>query len=239
MEQSPKQTRTSQAAKPNLDLSPKEVMSKEKQLEVLLHEHTILNAKIDEFIGKQFVYITTLLTISGSFIYVALADSDATKSVKQFLPFLPYIQIALGPTFLFKFNRAILLHGYRHFIEERINALVGKNYLFGAKLVKKKLLDTNTFARFNYIVLGLMFVVSVFFCHIPLDGFDNIGKAISNYNFMDPHLYIQVIVIIGGVFVFIRKNRKAFEEGNDLAFENFDPEAYKKIKDQEKQGKNK
>lgn len=175
----------------------------QEKLQVLLHEHQNINNKIDQFISDQFKYITTLITLSAGFIYFSFESENET--IKDFIVLLPYLLIIIAPTFLFKFNRVIILHGYRAYLEDKINHHAEEQLMFGARLVKEKLLHKNPFAILNYSVLGLFFIVATIACH-----------ANSDWETID-YIYIisQLAFIIIGFILFFLKNKKAFDEGYD------------------------
>ncbi len=174
---------------------------KDKKLDVLLHEHALINKKIDDFINSQFLYISTLLTLASSFIFIAYQSKEVGSRLHDYVQYLPYILIIIGPTFLFKFNRAIILHGYRCSLEERINKAIGKNVIVGGYLVKRKLLGRNLFAIMNYTAMIALCLVSIYFCHKYQAEFFNV-------NFI-----IQSVFVIIGVVSFIILNNKAFISG--------------------------
>jgi hypothetical protein len=107
----------------------------------------------------------------------------------------------IGPTFMYKFNRTIILHGYRCFLEEKINSIVGKNVTVGAFLVKKKLLGNNPFTLLNYFLMSALVLVCIYFCHKYQPEFWNI-------NFI-----IQASVAIIGMTFFMFDNSKSFNKG--------------------------
>jgi len=68
-------------------------MKEQQELEVFLHEHSIVNKKIDDFINSQFVYITTLITMSAGFIYYSFEYSNESNDFQKFIIYLPYLII--------------------------------------------------------------------------------------------------------------------------------------------------
>ena len=106
---------------------------------------------------------------------------------------------------MYKFYRAILLHGYRSYIEKKINFILGKNVLSGGNLVKEKLLATNPFAILNYIVMLFTFFSSVYFCHINSDIFFNV------------HFFIQTGIMFVVLAIFVVSVKKVFENGFQFA----------------------
>ncbi len=178
---------------------------KKKILEVALHEHTTINKKIDDFISAQFIYITTILTFASSFIYVAYESKQEDSSYYEYVQFLPYLFIIIAPVFMFKFNRTVILHGYRYAIEERINMLIGKNVKIGGYLTKEKLLNTNPFSISIFITIALAIGISIVYCHRFQEHF-------WNFNF-----FIQAIILIIGSTAFIIINNKAFMKGYNFA----------------------
>ena len=182
-----------------------------KKNEILLHEHSIINNKIDSFINSQFKYITTLISMSAGFIYVTFNPS-LKSTLSEYIVLLPYLIIIIGSIFLYKFNRAVILHGYRHYIEEEIK-ISDKKIIFGAALVKAKLLETNPFAKFNYFVMFLLFISTVFKCNYKISCELLYGL---NFNF-----FIQFPVIIFSIIFFYKKNKIAFNEGYEFVKKNY------------------
>ena len=178
-------------------------------LSVALHEHAQINKKIDDFINAQFIYISTILTLGGSFIVLA-TQTEGIEWIEPIVPYLPYIFIIMGPTFLYKFNRAIVLHGYRRFLEDVINKKIDKNLLSGAHLVKEKLLERNWFTIMNYSVLGAFVLTTVYICHM-----DQI--FVTNFN-----LWIQLLIILLGVGIFVKRNLTAYNSGYILALSRYE-----------------
>ena len=173
----------------------------DRKLDILLHEHLLINRKIDDFINAQFMYISTILTLATSFIFIAYQSKEFNSMFYNYVQFLPYLFLIIVPTFMFKFNRAILLHGYRCFLEENINIIAGKNILVGAYLVKRKLLGRNPFSIMNYIIMILLVLTSIYFCHI-------FQLEFWNLNFI-----IQLTAVFFGIVFFIIYNNNAFIEG--------------------------
>lgn len=176
----------------------------DQNLEILLHEHKIINKKIDDFINSQFIYITTLITLSAGFLYFVYNNK---LGVNIYL--LPYLLFIIGPTFLYKFNRTLILHGYRHYIEEKINIISKKNLLIGALLTKDKLLMKNYFSLFNGIVLFGILISLIIYCNW------NIINSCSNLIY---HFIVQLIFIAISILLFLYNN-SAFKKGYSYANE--------------------
>jgi hypothetical protein len=188
-------------------------MNKDK-LQVLLHEHVVVNKKIDDFINAQYTYITTLITMSAGFIYFTISSDIDSESIKATI-FLPYLIIILGPTFLFKFNRAIILQGYRTYIEDKINENVGENFVNGGKLVRDRLLLKNPFAKSNSLILSLLFIVTVVICNII--ELTNSSNSNVQTIFISINMLFQIFLISLGIIYFNKYNKKAFKEGYEFS----------------------
>jgi hypothetical protein len=186
---------------------------KDMKIEVLLHEHSLINKKIDDFINNQLKYITTLISMSAGFIYVAI-QSDPESNFNNAIVFLPYLIIIIGAVFLFKFNRAVILHGYRHYLENKVNFFLETKLIFGGALVKAKLLQTNIFAIFNSLVMLILFLFTIYMCSHSRVVIESKKLLVFVFN---PHFFIQTGIIVVGTVVFFIKNNKAFDDGFNFA----------------------
>ena len=99
-----------------------------------------------------------------------------------------------------------MLHGYRCFIEENINKLVGMYITIGSYIVKRHLLGRNVFAIMNYGILMALCVLSVFLCHYY-----------STEKSRNIHFIIQIVIMIIGIISFLFSNNKAFDRGYTFA----------------------
>ncbi|AXG69919.1 hypothetical protein KORDIASMS9_02147 [Kordia sp. SMS9] len=147
------------------------------KLDVLLKEYEITNAKIEKFVGSQFLYTQGSLALAGGYVLflvegVKLIDQSVTTGggTKLYIQFLPFLVLIILSGILYQYQRTIVLQGYKQYLEFAINKIVGKNLMSYGQIGVKKMLQRNPIALMNSIIYGLVYLASCAFAYYKPSG---------------------------------------------------------------------
>ncbi|WP_417873156.1 hypothetical protein [Xanthomarina gelatinilytica] len=119
------------------------------KIDVLLKEYELTNGKIEKFVGNQFFYTQGALILAGGYIFfliegIALIDKTVNTEIdtRLYLQFLPFFVLMILSGVLYQYQRTIGLQGYKQYLENKINTLLGENLIsygyIGMKYMLKK-----------------------------------------------------------------------------------------------------
>lgn len=143
------------------------------KLNVLMQEYELVNAKIEKFVGNQFLYTQGALILAGGYIFfliegIALIDKNVNTEMdtKLYLQFLPFFVLMILSGILYQYQRTIGLQGYKQYLENRINVLLGENLISYGYIGMKYMLKKNKIALLNVLLYSLVYVAATILAYV-------------------------------------------------------------------------
>ena len=144
------------------------------RLDVLLKEYEVTNSKIEKFVGNQFLYTQGGLVLTGGYILflvqtnLVIETATSGNDANVYLQFLPFIVLIILSGILYQYQRTIVLHGYKQYIEYAINKIVGKNLISYGHIGVKRMLQKNRIAMMNTSFYVLVYIAACVFSRVNL-----------------------------------------------------------------------
>lgn len=146
----------------------KEISELEKsKLNILVKEYELTNIKIEKFVGNQLLFTQGSLALAGGYIFfliegIAVIDNTIKNQTdtKLYLQFLPFFVLMILTGILYQYQRTIGLQGYKQYLENKINLLLGENLICYGHIGMKYMLRKNIIALLNTFLYGLIYVAA-------------------------------------------------------------------------------
>jgi hypothetical protein len=170
---------------------------REMQFDCLREEYRMCSQRIDDFNSKLFSYFNTVLIVVGGYL-TFIHGAVKMEGMRSFTPYLLFIALGLAG---YQYRRTLILQGYRRYLEDEINKLLGKNTFNFGNLSKERLLKPNFFTSFNAVSYFLVIAWLMFYSN---DG-----------NMPGTNFIIQCVLLVAFAVAYIHTEtlpRKVFEQ---------------------------
>jgi len=148
------------------------------KLDVLLKNYELITAKIEKFVGNQFIYTQGALALAGGYIFflvegVGIIDNATgnKEDTKLYLQFLPFFILLILTGVLYQYQRTMGLQGYKQYLERAINNLIGQNIVSYGHIGMKYMGPSNLVAALNTILYAIVYGASCYLAFVkPKDA---------------------------------------------------------------------
>ncbi|WGD34749.1 hypothetical protein [Olleya sp. YS] len=151
----------------------------QSKLDVLLKDYELTNTKIEKFVGNQFLFTQGALVLTGGYVFFLIEGVSAidkainTKTdTKFYLQFLPFFVLLILSGVLYQYQRTVGLQGYKQYLEQAINKLVGQNLISYGHIGMRLMLKNNLVSLLNAILYASVYAGACFLAVVKPSGTD-------------------------------------------------------------------